>query len=175
MQSHSTPAMTSNHSQNPKFYNRSQAKIFAETHYNMGYELYKSILPKLSEGKTEDSWKLWPAFINISFSCEIILKLFYEEDIGNIAHGHKLYTNIYSKLNKDTKKLISDATITCMINNGFKDYNYTKFNDDLIRSEDTFAYERYSFEMIPGNTHSLQCGFLLSFAKTLLTLSSKLV
>lgn len=175
MQSHSTPVIISNHSQRPKFYNRSQAKVFAETHYNMGYDLYKSILPKLSEGKTEDSWKLWPAFINISFSCEIILKLFYEEDIGNIAHGHKLYTDIYSKLKDDTKKLISDETITCMITNGSKDYNYTNFNDDLIKSENTFAYERYSFEMIPGNSHSLECSFLLSFAKTLLTLSSKLL
>lgn len=175
MQSHSTPVMISNHSQNPKFYNRLQAKIFAETHYNMGYELYQSILPKLSEGKTEDSLKLWPAFINISFSCEIILKIFYEEDIGHIAHGHKLYRDIYSKLKEDTKKLISDATITCMIAHGFKGYNYTNFKADLIKSEDTFAYERYSFEMIPGNGHGLQCGFLLSFAKTLLTLSYKLV
>lgn len=62
-----------------------------------------------------------------------------------------------------------------MIANGFENYTYTEFNEDLIKSENTFAYERYVFEIVPGKSHSLQCGFLLSFAKALNVLSEGLV
>lgn len=177
MTSYPAGGMVPNHPQNSEFYSHSQAKVLAETYYNLGHDLYKTILPLLTvpNCKTEDTWKLWPAFVNLSFSCEIILKLFYENDNGKMAHGHKLYKDLFSKLSDDSKKLISDITISIMIANGCENYTYTEFNEDLIKSENTFAYERYVFEIVPGKSHSLQCGFLLSFAKALNVLSEGLV
>ena len=62
-----------------------------------------------------------------------------------------------------------------MIANGSENYTYTDFSDDLTKSENTFEYERYVFEVVPGRGHSLQCGFLLSFANALNILSKVLV
>ncbi|MDD3220174.1 MAG: hypothetical protein PHC41_10315 [Lachnospiraceae bacterium] len=177
MTSYPAGGMTPNHPHNSEFYSHSQAKILAETYYNLGYNLYESILPLLPvpNCKTEDSWKLWPAFINISFSCEIILKLFYENDNGKMAHGHKLYEHLFKELSVASQKIISDITINFMTANGSENYTYTTFIDDLIKSENTFAYERYVFEMVPGRSHGLQCGFLLSFARALNALAKGLV
>lgn len=177
MTSYSAGGMIPNHPQSSEFYSHSQAKVLAETYYDLGHDLYETILPLLTvpNCKTEDTWKLWPAFVNLSFSCEIVLKLFYENDNGKMAHGHKLYKDLFNNLSEDSKKLISDLTINCMIANGFENYTYNDFSDELIKSENTFAYERYAFEIVPGRGHGLQCGFLLSFAKTLNILSKELV
>ena len=82
--------------------------------------------------------------------------------------------DLFDKLSADSKKLISDLTISCMKVNGFENYVYTDFCEDLIKSEDTFVNERYVFEIIPGKSHGLQCGFLLSFATALNALSKAL-
>ena len=52
-----------------------------------------------------------------------------------------------------------------MKGNSDSDYTYEMFISDLKKSENTFAHERYSFEMIPGKSHSLQCSFLLTFSR----------
>lgn len=177
MTSYSAGGMVPNHPQNSEFYSHPQAKVLAETYYNLGYNLYKTILPLLTvpNCKTEDTWKLWPAFVNLSFSCEIVLKIFYENDNGKMAHGHSLKQDLFNKLSDASQKLISDKTINCMIANGSKNYTYTDFCDDLTKSENTFANERYVFEVVPGKGHSLQCGFLLSFANALNILSKELI
>ena len=177
MTSYPASGMIPNHPQNSEFYSHSQAKVLAETYYNLGHDLYKTILPLLTipNCKTEDTWKLWPAFVNLSFSCEIVLKLFYENDNGRMAHGHKLKRDLFDKLSDKSQKLISDITINCMIANGSENYTYTDFSDDLTKSENTFEYERYVFEVVPRRGHSLQCGFLLSFANALNILSKGLV
>ena len=177
MTSYPAGGMVPNHPQNSEFYSHSQAKVLAETYYKLGHDLYTTILPLLNapECRNEDIWKLWPAFVNLSFSCEIILKLFYENDNGKMARGHRLYNDLFIKLSDDSKKIISDITINAMIINGSKNYTYTDFCDDIIKSENTFAYERSVFEVVPGRSHSLQCGFLLSFARSLNILSKGLV
>ena len=85
----------------------------------------------------EDIWRLYPAFVNLSFSCEIILKLFIK-------------------------------------NNSESDYTNEMFISDLKKSENTFAHERYSFEIIPGKSYGLQCDFLLTFSRTLNILAKSL-
>ena len=142
--------MVPHHPQNSEFYSHPQAKILAETYYNLGKNLYDEVLPllQLPICRAENSWRIWPAFVNLSFSCEIILKLFYENDNGQIAHGHKLKRDLFDKLSADSKKLISDLTISCMKVNGFENYVYTDFCEDLIKSEDTFVNERYVFEVV---------------------------
>ena len=57
-----------------------------------------------------------------------------------------------------------------------KKVHETKFiaGDNLKKSENTFAHERYSFEMIPGKSHSLQCSFLLTFSRMLNILAKSL-
>ena len=49
-----------------------------------------------------------------------------------------------------------------------------KYIDDLKKSENTFAHERYSFEIIPGKSYGLQCDFLLTFSRTLNILAKSL-
>lgn len=160
-----------------KFYNHTEAKIIAETYYKMGCDLYCSVLEllKTPNPKTEDACKLWPAFVNLAFSCEIILKLFYENDHGKTTTGHKLYTELYTNLSDDSKQLISNLTIQNMIANGDSHYTIDNFNEDLKKSENTFAYERYSFEIVAGRGYSLQCDFLFKFSQTLNILSKQLV
>lgn len=178
MSSYPIAGLVPNCPQGSKFYNHSQAKILAETYYNMGHDLYITLLPviKLPDCKAEDMWKLWPACVNLAFSCEILLKLFYENENGKIAHGHKLYNDLFKKLSYDSQKMISDTTISSMKVNGHKNYTYADFKDDLIKSENTFSYERYVFEIIPGKgNHGLRLGFLLSFARVLNILSQHLV
>ena len=117
---------------------------------------------------------MYPAFVNLSFSCEIILKLFYENDHGNIVNGHKLYKDLFNKLSDDSKKIILDLTINAMKGNSDSDYTNEMFIGDLKKSENTFAYERYSFEIIPGKSHGLQCNFLLTFSRMLNILAKSL-
>ena len=51
-----------------------------------------------------------------------------------------------------------------MKGNSESDYTNEMFISDLKKSENTFAYERYSFEMTPGKSHGLQCNFLLTLS-----------
>lgn len=117
---------------------------------------------------------MYPAFVNLSFSCEIILKLFYENDYGKIVSGHKLYKDLFNKLSDNSKKIISDLTINAIKNNSESDYTNEMFISDLKKSENTFAHERYSFEIIPGKSYGLQCDFLLTFSRTLNILAKSL-
>lgn len=176
MTSYLAGGMIPNQPKKSEFYSHPQAKVLAKTYYDLGYNLYESVLPLITvpDCKTEDTWKLWPAFVNLAFSCEIVLKLFYENDNGEMARGHKLYDELFDKLADESKKLISDVTINIMKANGFVSYTYTDFCADLRKSENTFTYERYVFEIVPGRSHSLQCGFLLYFSKTLSILSDGL-
>ena len=96
MTSYPAGGMVPHYPQSTIFYSHEQAKVLAETYYNIGNDLYQSLLLKFqtktsSEG---DNWRLYPAFVNLSFSCEIILKLFYENDHGKIARGDKLYKEL---------------------------------------------------------------------------------
>ena len=162
--------------QGTEFYSHDEAKVLAETYYSIGNDLYQSLLPKLQTQtpSQEDIWRLYPAFVNLSFSCEIILKLFYENDHGKIVSGHKLYKDLFDKLSDDSKKIISDLTINAMKGNSDSDYTNEMFISDLKKSENTFAHERYSFEMIPGKSHGLQCNFLLTFSRMLNILAKSL-
>ena len=159
--------------QGSKFYVHQQAKVLAETYYDLGAQLYESLIIDIgkSDCSSEKIWKFWPVCVNISFSCEIILKLFYENEKGKLARGHKLYKDLYSKLSDDSKKYISELTINAIKLNGNKNYTLNNFENDLISCENTFAHERYVFEIIPGNSHGLQPAFLLEFAKVLNILS----
>lgn len=70
--------MVPHYIQGTEFYSHAEAKVLAETYYNIGNELYQALLPNF-QTKTpsqEDVWRLYPVFVNLSFSCEIILKLF---------------------------------------------------------------------------------------------------
>lgn len=169
--------MDSKTSEKTKIYNYLQAKTHAKTYYELGNSLYESLLPSLTKQKptNEVCWKLWPAFVNISFACEIILKLFYESDHATIAHGHNLYDDLFVNLSCETQNLISDKTIDIMKNQEFNNYDKMQFIKDLKESANTFKCERYSFEMTPGTTHRLKCEFLLSFSKALLILSGEII
>lgn len=169
MTSYPAGGMVQNCPQGSEFYSHEQAKVLAQTYYDIGYKLYESIMPlvKRDDCKEEDKWKLWPAFVNLSFSCEIVLKLFYENENGKMAHGHKLFVDLYNKLSSDSKKIISDLTINSIRINWNPQYTYDNFEEDLRKSENTFVTERYVFEVVPGRVHVLQYGFLLEFAKIL--------
>ena len=78
MTSYPAGGIVPHYTQGTEFYSHDEAKILAETYYSIGNDLYQSLLPKLQTQtpSQEDIWRLYPAFVNLSFSCEIILKLF---------------------------------------------------------------------------------------------------
>ena len=84
MASYPSGGTVQHYTQGTEFYSHDEAKVLAETYYNIGNDLYQSLLPKFQTQipSQEDIWRLYPAFVNLSFSCEIILKLFYENDYG---------------------------------------------------------------------------------------------
>lgn len=176
MTSYPSGGIVPHYTRGTEFYSHDEAKVLAETYYNIGNDLYQSLLPKLQTltPSQEDIWRLYPAFVNLSFSCEIILKLFYENDHGKIVGGHKLYKGLFAKLSDDSKKIISDLTIVAMKSTSGVDYTNEMFISDLQKSENTFAHERYSFEIKPGNSHGLQCDFLLTFSRILNILAKDL-
>ena len=176
MTSYPAGGMVPHYIQGTEFYSHAEAKVLAETYYNIGNDLYQALLPNFQANtpSQEDVWRLYPVFVNLSFSCEIVLKLFYENDHGKIARGHKLYKELFNKLSNDSKKIISDITITIMKNNYDANYTNKLFIGDLKKSENTFTHERYSFEMIPGTSHELHCSFLLAFSHTLNILAKSL-
>ncbi|MFI3214386.1 MAG: hypothetical protein R3Y24_13750 [Eubacteriales bacterium] len=161
-----------NHPNSSGFYIHPCAVIQAKTYYEMGRNLYSDIENRLNNGdnSTETSVKIYPAFVNIAFACEIILKLLYENENGEMAKGHKLYQDLYSKLSSNAQNIISDITINSMKVKGLEDYNLEKFNEELKTSEHTFAHERYIFEYKPNQQHGIRVAFMLSFVETLLRL-----
>lgn len=86
MTSYPAGGIVPHYTQGTEFYSHDEAKVLAETYYSIGNNLYQSLLPKLQTQtpSQEDIWRLCPAFVNLSFSCEIILKLFYENDHGKL-------------------------------------------------------------------------------------------
>lgn len=154
------------------FYFVEEAIINAETYLELGETLFRNIEKKLIDGdnSAETSWKMWPAFINIAFSCEILLKLLYERDNDNIVKGHKLYDEIFVKLKNNTQTMISSMVIYKMQYPG-KKYDEQDFIDDMLLSQDTFMIERYPFELGTGiPKRGIKCLFLSTLAKTLLNI-----
>lgn len=177
MTSYRAGGMVPNYPQGTEYYNHDQAKIMAATYYKLGSELYQQLLPQISiaNPKKEDVWQLWPAFINLSFSCEIILKLFYENDHGCIRSGHRLYSDLFNKLSEASQLIISDVTVNFIKTIYQIDYTKNEFIEDLKKSEKTFADERYVFEIKQNKiVGSLQCSFLNEFSKALNILAKNL-
>ncbi len=149
-------------------YNWKEAIVHADTYYTLGSSLYQALESEIKPNcDIEITWRLWPASINMAFSCEILLKLFYNKDHNSIAHGHKLYSDLYRKLSDDSKQLIFYKMNEQMKANGNENYTMEMFQKEMKQSENTFDYERYSFELVPGKGHSLQCGFILLLGKVL--------
>ena len=176
MESITEATLVTNHSEKQKFYFHPQAIVHAETYFEMAVTTYKHLLPLLvSDNPSPDvAWKLWPICVNLSLSCEIILKLFFEIDKGKMGHGHLLYKDLFNKLSNDSQKKISDKMLVLVNNGSSTDYTYDNFINDLKKSENTFSYERYSFEVVPGNGHGLNVAFLFSFAEALISLYKEL-
>lgn len=173
MVSYKANGLIPNHPRNTEFYSHEEAKVLASTYFNIGKDLYFEI-NNSRNNNIKDMWKLGPAFVNISFSCEIVLKLIYENENGHMARGHKLYKDLYTKLSSDMQKLISDLTINFIKANNDQNYDLNKFISNLKKSEDTFTNERYSFEIIPGKSYGLECTFLYYFGLALNMISDSL-
>ena len=176
MTSYRAGGMVPNYPRGTEYYDHDQAKIMAATYYKLGTELYQQLLPKINmdSPKKEDIWKLWPAFVNLSFSCEIILKLFYENDYGHIKSGHRLYSDLFNKLSDASQLIISDVTVNFIKTIYQIDYTKNEFIEDLKKSENIFAYERYAFEIKQNKEGVLQCSFLSEFSKALNILAKSL-
>lgn len=82
-----------------------------------------------------------PAAVNCAFSCELFLKSMLP--IG--TRGHKLYNELFNKLDNISKDAIIDGTLKLI---QLKENNYTidNFYNDLIASENSFDTWRYFHE-----------------------------
>ena len=150
------------------FYNAYQCIVQASTYRELGSRLYwdtsrqMRVRPHGCEIEPSLSWRMWPACVNLAFSCEISLKLLVWLETHTMAKGHRLWTDLYSKLSEDRKATISDKVVKRMRLSGsaMVDYSPGQFDEDLKASDRTFVNERYVFEMIPGATHSVRPLFL---------------
>lgn len=82
-----------------------------------------------------------PVAVNCAFSCELFLKSMLP--IG--TRGHKLYNDLFAKLDNTSKDAIIDGTVKLI---QLKENTYTidKFYDDLKASEKSFETWRYFHE-----------------------------
>lgn len=114
--------------------------------------------------------KIWPACVNLAFSCEISIKLLLWKESGEMTKGHRLKRDLYCKLSEKRRKSICERVITRMrpLGSALSDYSSNRFEEDLLASDNTFFNERYVFELTPGVSHGLRPAFLDVFSEVLL-------
>lgn len=82
-----------------------------------------------------------PVAVNCAFSCELFLKSMLPKG----TRGHKLYNDLFTKLDDTSKDAIIDGTLKLI---QLKESTYTidDFYDDLKASENSFETWRYFHE-----------------------------
>lgn len=115
-------------------------------------------------------YKMWPACVNLAFSCEISIKLLLWKESGEMTKGHRLKRDLYCKLSEIRRKSICERVITGMrpLGSALSDYSFDRFDEDLSASDNAFFNERYVFELTPGVGHGLRPAFLDVFSDVLL-------
>ena len=97
-------------------------------------------------GKTKNEFDMAlvvPTAVNCAFSCELFLKAMLPKG----TKGHKLFYELFKKLDSDIAEVVQDNVIRIMINKyNYKDYSKADFDSDLIKHERTFEDWRYFHE-----------------------------
>ncbi len=106
-----------------------------------------------------------PVAVNCAFSCELFLKSMLP--IG--TRGHKLYSELFTKLDDTSKDAIIDGTLKLI---QLKENSYTieNFVDDLKNSESSFETWRY-FHESKGTKPSFNNRFMSCFQKAVKSLA----
>lgn len=158
------------------FYDYRQGIVQALTYRELGSSLLHKIVSCLTSppDRLPDDpylcYKMWPACVNLAFSCEISMKLLLWKESGEMTRGHRLKRDLYCKLSDKRRSAICERVITQMrpLGSALSDYSSAHFDEDLSASDSTFFNERYVFELTPGVGHGLKPAFLDVFSEVLL-------
>ena len=102
MTSYPAGGMVPHYIQGTEFYSHAEAKVLAETYYNIGNDLYQALRPNFQANtpSQEDVWRLYPVFVNLSFSCEIVLKKMIMEKLPEVTNYIKNSLTNYLMIQK---------------------------------------------------------------------------
>ena len=89
-----------------------------------------------------------PIAVNCAFSCELFLKSMLPKG----TRGHKLYNDLFTKLDETSKDAIIDGTVK-LIHLKKHDYTINDFYNDLKSCENSFETWRYFHEPKETNLH----------------------
>lgn len=98
-------------------------------------------------GSYEDFALIVPVMVNGAFSCELFLKALLEAPI----RGHKLYSDLFRKLDSPTSKEIETVVIECVKEKKRTIIQPEQFISNLVAIEKTFEEFRYFYEPKNGN------------------------
>ena len=123
------------------------------TTFDYAYRILNDRLQQgIKSGNIPDAGLFIPVAVNCALACELYLKSL----LPVCTHGHKLYSDLFTKLDADIAEIIRNSVIT-IIQDTNSSYSAVDFEHDLMANEDAFIKWRYF--------HESECGlsFNLSF------------
>lgn len=106
-----------------------------------------------------------PVAVNCAFSCELFLKAMLPMGF----RGHKLYSELFVRLDHISKEAIIDGTLKLMKLH-IETYSEKDFYNDLQKNENAFERWRYFHEPM-DNSPSFDSRFMSCFQKTIKSLA----
>lgn len=125
----------------------------SDTAFDYAYRILNDRLQQgVKNGNLRDTGLFIPVAVNCALSCELFLKSLLPAG----SRGHKLYNDLFTKLDIKMAENIRSSVIT-IIQDTTPAYSATDFEQDLKSNEDAFLKWRYF--------HECQCelSFNLSF------------
>ena len=101
-------------------------------------------------GSYEDFAFIVPAMVNGAFACELFLKAL----LGTPLRGHKLYNDLFCKLDLSTAQEIETVTIECLKKKKNTIINSEQFISNFKVIERSFEEFRYFYE--PQNSNEMK-------------------
>lgn len=134
---------------------------------------YRILNEKLQRGASVrnpmDMALIVPVAVNCAFSCELILKSL----LPSGTHGHKLYHDLFKKLDSVKSNSIQDETVKA-IQIQSPQYTTADFERDMIAYESSFEQWRYFHEDHP-TAPSFDLVFMSAFQASIKAVAKKQV
>lgn len=112
------------------------------TTFDYAYRILNDRLQQgIKSGNIPDAGLFIPVAVNCALACELYLKSL----LSACTHGHKLYSDLFTKLDTDVAEIIRNSVVT-IIQDTNSTYSAVDFEQDLIANEDAFIKWRYFHE-----------------------------
>lgn len=127
--------------------------------------LYEKFNTGLRTNNLSDMGLLVPVAVNCAFSCELFLKSMLP--VG--SRGHKLYNDLFTKLDSQSQDAIIDGTVK-LTQLSLNNYTSDNFHKDLEANEKAFEVWRYFHEKNASNP-SFNIRFMSNFQEVVKSLA----